>query len=117
MCHALLLRALQASQCTHRWLAHLWAGDIDPDAAIVAADALCAQALEAQAEDMAVEDTLYALERSFQSGGLAADVYLKQVQQKFYVLTCDSTWQQQLDTLAHTAFAAHMYSRGIHCPH
>lgn len=57
------------------------AGDaaIDPDKAIVAADALCQQALEAQAQDMAVEDTLYALERSFQSGGLPADVYLKQV--------------------------------------
>jgi Vps23 core domain len=55
------------------------AGDIDPDEAIVAADPLCRQALEAQAEDMAVEDTLYALERSFQSGGLPADVYLKQV--------------------------------------
>lgn len=45
----------------------------------MAADALCQQALEAQAEDMAVEDTLYALERCFQSGGLPADVYLKQV--------------------------------------
>ena len=57
------------------------AGDaaIDPDKAIVAADPLCQQALEAQAQDMAVEDTLYALERSFQSGGLPADVYLKQV--------------------------------------
>lgn len=55
------------------------AGDINPDIAIVAADALCQQALEAQAEDMAVEDTLYAVERCFQSDGLAADVYLKQV--------------------------------------
>jgi hypothetical protein len=28
---------------------------------------------------MAIEDTLYALERAFQSGVLEADVYLKQV--------------------------------------
>jgi Vps23 core domain len=60
------------------------AGDtaIDPDKAIVAADPLCQQALEAQARDMAVEDTLYALERNFQSGGLPADVYLKQVRRR-----------------------------------
>lgn len=52
---------------------------MDADEAIVAADALCGQALEAQAEDMAIEDTLYALERAFQSGALDAPVYLKQV--------------------------------------
>ncbi len=46
--------------------------------ALVAADALCQQGLEAQAEDMAAEDTLYALERAFQGGLLDAPAYLKQ---------------------------------------
>ena len=55
----------------------------------MAADALCQQALEAQAQDMAVEDTLYALERSFQSGGLPADVYLKQVRLPY----CADSWR------------------------
>ena len=51
---------------------------MDAATAIVAADALCRQGLEAQAEDMAAEDTLYALERAFQAGLLDAPVYLKQ---------------------------------------
>jgi len=45
----------------------------------VAADPLCQQALECQAEDMAIEDTLYALERALTDGHLPADSYLKQV--------------------------------------
>jgi len=58
----------------------LWvAGEVDADTAIVAADPLCQQALECQAEDMAIEDTLYALERALTDGHLPADTYLKQV--------------------------------------
>ena len=55
------------------------AGEVDPDTAIVAADPLCQQALECQAEDMAIEDTLYALERALTDGHLPFDTYLKQV--------------------------------------
>ena len=55
------------------------AGEIDPDEAIVAADSLSQQALEAQAEDLAIEDTLYALERALTNGVITADAYLKQV--------------------------------------
>lgn len=55
------------------------AGEVDPDTAIVAADPLCQQALECQAEDMAIEDTLYALERALTDGHLPSDTYLKQV--------------------------------------
>lgn len=54
------------------------AGEVDPDTAIVAADPLCQQALECQAEDMAIEDTLYALERALTDGHLPSDTYLKQ---------------------------------------
>lgn len=54
-------------------------GEVDADATIVAADPLCQQALECQAEDMAIEDTLYALERALTDGHLPADTYLKQV--------------------------------------
>ncbi len=55
------------------------AGEVDPEAAVQPADELGGQALAAAAEDMAVEDTLYALERALQGGHLPADVYLKQV--------------------------------------
>ena len=54
-------------------------GEVDADSALVAADPLCQQALECQAEDMAIEDTLYALERALTDGHLPADTYLKQV--------------------------------------
>eukprot|EP00891_Asterochloris_glomerata_P007192 jgi/Astpho2/7192/e_gw1.00113.157.1_t len=66
-----------------RWLeeneAKLPQGEINPDEAIVAADSLSQQALEAQAEDLAIEDTLYALERALTNGVITADAYLKQV--------------------------------------
>ena len=52
---------------------------MEPDTAIVAADPLCQQALDCQAEDMAIEDTLYALERALTDGHLPSDTYLKQV--------------------------------------
>lgn len=52
---------------------------LDPESVIVPADALCAQALEAQAEDMALEDTLYALDKALQQGVIDLDAYLKQV--------------------------------------
>ena len=55
------------------------AADIDPDTAIVPVDELAAQALEVQAEDMALEDTLYALQKAFQGGHLDATTYLRQV--------------------------------------
>ena len=55
------------------------AGEIDPDSAIVPVDELAAQALEVQAEDMALEDTLYALQKAFQGGHLDATTYLRQV--------------------------------------
>ena len=53
--------------------------DIDPDSAIVPVDELAAQALEVQAEDMALEDTLYALQKAFQGGHLDAITYLRHV--------------------------------------
>ena len=55
------------------------AGDINPDTAIVPADVLSKQALDGQAEDLAMEDTLYALEKAMQAGSLTPDVYIKQV--------------------------------------
>ena len=58
---------------------YVCAEEVDVDNAIVAADPLCQQALYCQAEDMAIEDTLYALERALTDGHLPADTYLKQV--------------------------------------
>ena len=52
---------------------------IDPDAAVTPADPLSAAALAAQAEDMAVEDALYALDRALAAGGLPPDAYLRAV--------------------------------------
>ncbi|KAL3148172.1 hypothetical protein ABBQ38_014452 [Trebouxia sp. C0009 RCD-2024] len=71
------------TQAMDAWLAEneskIPDGEVDPDTAIVAADPLCQQALDCQAEDMAIEDTLYALERALTDGHLPADTYLKQV--------------------------------------
>lgn len=66
-----------------RWLAENESknpqGDIDPDTAIVPADVLSRQALDAQAEDLALEDTLYSLNKALQEGVITAEVYMKQV--------------------------------------
>lgn len=45
----------------------------------MAVDALDAQALEVQAQDLALEDTLYVLQKAFQDGLLDAPSYLRQV--------------------------------------
>ena len=45
----------------------------------MAVDALDAQALDVLAEDMALEDTLYALQRAYQDGLLDTPTYLRQV--------------------------------------
>ena len=55
------------------------AGEIDPDTAIVPADVLSRQALDAQAEDLALEDTLYSLNKALQENVISAEVYMKQV--------------------------------------
>ena len=63
----------------HRRILITNAGDVNPDTAIVPADVLSKQALDGQAEDLAMEDTLYALEKAMQAGSLTPDVYIKQV--------------------------------------
>ncbi|GAB4822413.1 hypothetical protein N2152v2_009459 [Parachlorella kessleri] len=52
---------------------------LDPDAAIVAADALSQQALDVQAFDLALEDALYALDKALNAGLVQPDAYIKQV--------------------------------------
>lgn len=58
------------------------AGEVDADAAVVPADVLSRQALEAQAGDLAIEDALYAVERALQAGALTPDAYIKQARSK-----------------------------------
>lgn len=53
--------------------------DFHADTAIVPADSLSRQALEAQAKDMAIEDALYALDKALQHGTITSEAYLKQV--------------------------------------
>ena len=60
---------------TCRWLVE----EIDPDVAIVAADVLSRQALDAQSEDLALEDTLYALNKALQESLISPEAYMKQV--------------------------------------
>ena len=43
-----------------------------------AADPLSQQALEVQAQDLALEDALYALDKALNSGAIEPDAYLKQ---------------------------------------
>jgi ESCRT-I complex subunit TSG101 len=52
---------------------------VDADAAIVPADVLSRQALDGQAEDLALEDTLYSLDKALQAGSITPEVYIKQV--------------------------------------
>ena len=57
------------------------ADPIDPDAALQPADAWGRQALQAGAEDAAVEDCLYALAGALEKGRLPLDLYLRLVRQ------------------------------------
>ncbi|KAK9828078.1 hypothetical protein WJX81_000655 [Elliptochloris bilobata] len=84
--HALeqcVLELAGKSAALKRWLAENEAkkvdGEVDADAAVVPADVLSRQALEAQAGDLAIEDALYAVEKALQAGAIAPDVYIKQV--------------------------------------
>ncbi|BDA41500.1 Tumor susceptibility gene 101 protein [Coccomyxa sp. Obi] len=54
-------------------------GEVDADTAIVPADVLSKQALEGQAEDLALEDALYSLDKALQANSLTPEVYIKQV--------------------------------------
>eukprot|EP00197_Chlamydomonas_leiostraca_P016157 CAMPEP_0202860114 /NCGR_PEP_ID=MMETSP1391-20130828/1960_1 /ASSEMBLY_ACC=CAM_ASM_000867 /TAXON_ID=1034604 /ORGANISM="Chlamydomonas leiostraca, Strain SAG 11-49" /LENGTH=642 /DNA_ID=CAMNT_0049539249 /DNA_START=110 /DNA_END=2038 /DNA_ORIENTATION=- len=56
-------------------------GVIEWDKVVVPADELARQALEAQAQDLAYEDTLLALDKAMMAGvgGLSVEAYLKQV--------------------------------------
>ncbi len=85
-----------------RWLddneARCPAGEIDPDVAIVAGDALSRQALEAMAEDRAIDDLLSALDRALQdgNGALPLDAYLRQVGVLFVLCVGDEHTQAQM---------------------
>lgn len=57
----------------------LAAGEVDADVAIAPADVLSRQALEAQAEDLALEDALYSLDKALQDAIIPPEVYMKQV--------------------------------------
>lgn len=54
-------------------------GEIDPDEAIIPSDPLSQQALTAQAADLALEDTLAALDKALEGKKVPLDEYLSQV--------------------------------------
>ena len=61
------------------WKPAVVTGEVDADTAIVPADVLSKQALEGQAEDLALEDALYSLDKALQANSLTPEVYIKQV--------------------------------------
>lgn len=56
-----------------------WRRDVDADDAFEPADSLSRQMLDCTAEDLAVEDTVYSLDKALQSGSIPVDMYLKNV--------------------------------------
>eukprot|EP00892_Ulva_mutabilis_P007351 jgi/Ulvmu1/4989/UM021_0006.1 len=50
---------------------------VTPETAIVPADALCEQALAAQAEDMAIEESMEVMSDSLKAGSVTPEVYIK----------------------------------------
>eukprot|EP00887_Chlorella_sp_A99_P006876 scaffold2.g6876.t1 len=75
--HALQLEAWLAENEARA--AALNEGSLNPDNMLTAADPLSQQALEAQAEDLAMEDCLYELDKALQAGRVAPEAYLRQV--------------------------------------
>lgn len=53
--------------------------DVDVDEAFEPCDALSKQMLDCTASDMAVEDTIYALDKAVQEGAIPVDLYLRNV--------------------------------------
>lgn len=51
----------------------------DADATVLPADELSSRALTVQAQDLAIEDALYALDRLLNAGTISAEAYVKQV--------------------------------------
>lgn len=87
-------------------------GDLDVDKVFEPADALSKQMLECTASDLAVEDTIYALDKAAQEGAVPFDQYLRNVrllsrEQFFHRATASKVRAVQMQ-----AQVASMASRG-----
>lgn len=86
----------------------------DIDAAFEPVDRFSRQLLESSAEDLAIEDLMYALDKAAQDGSLGAEVYLKMTrnlsrEQFFHRATCIKVRATQQQAQAQ---AAAPYARG-----
>ncbi|KQK02186.1 protein ELC-like [Brachypodium distachyon] len=74
---------MMATDVTEAWVAQNRKGsaahDTDADGAIQPADALSRQMLDCTATDLALEDTIYALDKAVQDGSVPFDGYLRSV--------------------------------------
>lgn len=92
------------------------AGDTEADEAIETADVLSKQMLECTAADLALEDTIYALDKAIQEGSVPFDGYLRSVRalarEQFFqrVLSTKVNKAQQQAQVARMAARAPQYA-------
>lgn len=87
-----------------------WPHEVDVDDAFQPADVLSRQLLECTSLDLAVEDTIYSIDKAMQEGSMPSEMYLKNVR----ALSRDQFFHRALETKVRAAQVATMAARASH---